>query len=269
MQVQMIAMDMDGTLLDRQGRVPEENIKALKEAQAQGIIVTVCSGRYPENAWLVMQGAGIECPIIGSNGACIIDEQRRILASHAMADAAKLSAYAYLEAVSARYYFFGEHFVCTSEEKMAHYSEVEFGDKLPQQMGVTVYHGRDATQQMIHRLVHKFFVHDNGDLPLMRRQLSPIAGISLTQSGEHNLEIMPEGIDKGTGIRELAAHYGISIENVMALGDQENDIPMLSIAGYGVAMGNASAAAKAAAKYATAAHDQAGVAKAIYRFALA
>ena len=75
-------------------------------------------------------------------------------------------------------------------------------------------------------------------------------------------------MDKATGVRMLAKHYGIPMEQVMTLGDHENDIPMLKIAGYGIAMGNGTENAKAAARYVTDTHDHHGLAKAIRKWAL-
>ena len=65
-------------------------------------------------------------------------------------------------------------------------------------------------------------------LSIVRQGLSALPGIDLTQSWFNNIEIMPAGVDKGRGVRDMAASLGLSMDQVMALGDQDNDIPMLS-----------------------------------------
>ena len=86
---------------------------------------------------------------------------------------------------------------------------------------------------------------------------------SLTQSQGTMLEVLPPGSSKGAGMRLMLQHLGVACEEVLALGDAENDIEMLAMAGVGVAMGNASPGAKRAASHATAANDDDGAALAI------
>ena len=79
---------------------------------------------------------------------------------------------------------------------------------------------------------------------------------------------MARGVNKGAAVTALARRLDIPMDQVMTLGDNENDIPMLTCAGVGVAVENATPGALAAAKYRTAANDRFGVAEAIRRFAL-
>ncbi|MBE5786523.1 MAG: HAD-IIB family hydrolase, partial [Clostridiales bacterium] len=135
-------------------------------------------------------------------------------------------------------------------------------------LGYGYHHGPEETFRCCQTPVFKFYICDNVPLAPLRQQLQSIPGIALTQSGENNIEVMPIGVDKGTGVRDMARMLGISMDQVMTLGDQENDIPMLMAAGYGVAMGNASDATKKVARYQTEDLDHGGFAKAIRRWAL-
>lgn len=114
--------------------------------------------------------------------------------------------------------------------------------------------------------VQKFFICDNVPFPPLLEKLRKIPGLFLTQSGVMNIEVMPAGVDKGQGLRDLAARLGVPMDRTMALGDAENDLAMLTAAAYGTAMGNASPAAKAAAKYHTDGNNEGGWAKAVIRF---
>ena len=82
------------------------------------------------------------------------------------------------------------------------------------------------------------------------------------------LEIMPSGVDKGKGIRRLGELYGITADEIMALGDSQNDLDMLKAAGFPVAMTNAADEVKAVASYVTASNDDDGVAAAVEKFVL-
>lgn len=77
---------------------------------------------------------------------------------------------------------------------------------------------------------------------------------------------MPEGVNKGLALRELTHVMGISMDEVMAIGDSDNDSDMLKIVGMPVVMGNGDEAVKQLAKYVTDTNDNDGVAKAIYEF---
>lgn len=91
---------------------------------------------------------------------------------------------------------------------------------------------------------------------------------SLTTALTGMLEVLPEGASKGAGLAWLLEHMGVDPQGVMAMGDGENDIEMLHLAGVSVAMGNAGPKVKAAADVIVASNDEDGVAEAIHRFVL-
>ena len=99
-----------------------------------------------------------------------------------------------------------------------------------------------------------------------RRKERMLAGGYITRSAENNFEIMPEGVNKGLALQELTQVMGITMDEVMAIGDSDNDSDMLRIAGMPVVMGNGDEAVKKLAKYVTDTNDNDGVAKAIYKF---
>ena len=109
---------------------------------------------------------------------------------------------------------------------------------------------------------------DEAKLERVRQELAALPGLDVTSSWSMNLELMPAGVDKGMAVAALAQRLGIGPVRVMALGDYDNDVSMLSYAGVSVAMANASEQARAAARYRTLSNDQDGVAYAIRRYAL-
>ena len=92
--------------------------------------------------------------------------------------------------------------------------------------------------------------------------------VEVTWSYRLHLDVMANGANKGSLLPLLADMCGAKVENVMALGDQDNDAPMLEMAGFGVAMGGASEKAKTAADFVTDAAEDGGFAKALQRFVL-
>lgn len=91
---------------------------------------------------------------------------------------------------------------------------------------------------------------------------------SVTQAVEGMLEIVPVGIDKGTGIKAVAEAVGLDVSRCMAIGDGENDLSLFQACGMSVAMGNAGQDVKAAATVETASNDEGGVADAIYSYVI-
>ncbi|AFV71839.1 Haloacid dehalogenase [Streptococcus agalactiae] len=95
-----------------------------------------------------------------------------------------------------------------------------------------------------------------------------ISKFSGVRSQDYIYEIMPQGVTKARGLKSLIAKLGLDINQVMAIGDAPNDIELLDLVPNSVAMGNASDEIKSRCKYITVDNNQAGVAKAIYDYAL-
>ena len=105
------------------------------------------------------------------------------------------------------------------------------------------------------------------------RQMDPyfrerFEGLTLTRWHENAADVIPAGEGKVRGIRRIMERFGLERNEIMAFGDEENDIGMLSFAGIGVAMGNAGAAVRAAADYVTTGVDENGVRNALEHFSL-
>lgn len=267
MPVRLIATDMDGTLLNREGTISSENVRAIRDAQARGIVVAIATGRFPENAYVKLEDSGLRCPVIGINGGHIVDDRLRLIQETFMLPGTGEQVQAALEEIGADYFMFAPKIICTSAESLRHHSELSYGDRL-RALGFTYERGAEAARRVARGNVYKFFICNNVPLMETRERLKNIAGIQLTQSSPYNIEVMPLGVDKGKGLRDFARSLGIPMAETMALGDEENDIPMLTAAGYGVAMGNGCRLARAAARLSTDRFDEDGFAKAVRAYAL-
>ncbi|NLD33997.1 MAG: HAD family phosphatase [Clostridiales bacterium] len=271
--IRLISVDMDGTLLNPKGRVTSGNLQAIRAAQQAGIIFSVATGRFYENASIGIKDMGLNCPVISTNGGKIAAAPfGEVIASHKMSADSALAVMRQLDELEAGYYVFSDGLVGVRLPHDRHHSQVEFGDdRMLHETNTRYLNGHDACRDAIHRGIYKFYVHTFGDrdrLQHVRRALQGIPDTVLTHSSETNIEIMPPGVDKGSGIRELAAYLNIPVSQVMAIGDQDNDLPMLKAAGFGVAMGNASQDVKRQADAITSTNAEDGVAQAILRYAL-
>lgn len=266
--IKLIATDIDGTLVSSQGMITERSLRAIRAAREKGITVAIATGRFPENAFLLLEDYGLRLPIVGVNGARIVDENLKEISSHPMAPEAVRGAIDVLMHAGSDFFIFGDHAICTATAQKKHHSELSQGDRI-RELGFQYYHGKEEVKDFIRQhTVYKFFVCDNVPLSIVRQGLSAVPGIDLTQSWFNNIEIMPAGVDKGRGVRDMAASLGLSMDQVMALGDQDNDIPMLKAAGFGVAMGNGSDETKSAARFVTDSYAEEGFAKALETYAL-
>lgn len=265
--VGMIATDVDGTLVSHGRSIPQENLSAIRRAQQKGVIFTIASGRFPENLFLLMRDAGIRCPIIGANGGRVIDEDGRVISQHLMNTASAMRVLDIITAFGADYFLFAPLAICTPRAEVIHHSELSQRERL-KPLGFTYYHGANEARALCGSAVLKFYICDNVPLAPIREALQGVPDILITRSSPANIEVMPAGVDKGMGVREFAQRCGVPLSHVMALGDEENDIPMIAITGYGTAMGNASDPVKAAAKYVTASCEDCGFARAIEKYVL-
>lgn len=273
-KIRLISVDMDGTFLNPQGGVSEKNLDAVKAAQTAGIIFSIATGRFYENAALVMKDRGLDCPVIASNGGKIaVSPFGEVIAEHMMSKESAMEAFRILEEQRAEYYVFSNGQVASRGLEDRHHSQVEFGDeRMLNEADTRFLYGADACLELIDRGIYKFYVHANRDSERLGRiRFALEQGISLstlTHSGADNIEIMPIGVDKGSGIAELARYLGIGLNEVMTIGDQDNDLPMIRRAGWGVAMGNATDEVKQEARIVTLSNGEDGVSHAIMRYAL-
>ena len=269
-KIRLIAADMDGTLLNSSSRLTDFTIATIHKAQALGIIFAICSGRYLENIQIVLKDAGINCPIISLNGCIVQAGERRVHTDYMKKNTVR-TLYETFEQLHVSYYLFGPGSVTTRYEGKPHHSVVEFAPRLEKEYGVTFTMGEAASKAASYKEQFKYFVYqDQGccTLDAAFDAAKDISGIGFTRSGNENFEIMPVYVNKMYGIEHLARFFNIRMNEVMAIGDHDNDVPMLKAAGMGIAVANASDKAKEAADIIVESNDNDGAAKAILQFVL-
>lgn len=272
-QIKMIGLDLDGTLLNSRKELTEYTRKVLEQAIEQGIVVLAATGR-PLSGLVkeIREFPGMRYAVT-SNGARIMDiEQGKVLAEYLLPkESAKktldvFSKYDTLQEI----YFDGQGYA--EKQKLEHIERYHRDANMWHYALTTripvddVQAALEERQQDLDKTQALFA--DTEERAKAWEELEQIPEIELVGSLGYNIEINAAGVNKGRGLVELGELLGIRREEIMAIGDGDNDITMLREVGLGVAMENADASVKAAADYVTGTNDEDGAAKAIERFAL-
>lgn len=266
----LIAMDMDGTLLNPAQRLSEGNRLALLDAHRAGIQLAICSGRMPGDSALFALENGLEhIAILGLNGGCC---QRSPLeapyVNHVLPGKSALACCRLFSSRNTTFGLFLQNRVAIFQGA-AQMRRCDWGSHWDEPGAPEMCFGGDLTQLAARGINKIVCVEDDPRLlALLRKELEGLEGLQVTSSWVNNLELMPAGVDKGLAVKELAQELGLLPSQVMVIGDYDNDLSMFACAGFAVAMGNAPNHVKAAADAVTLSNARDGVAYAIRRWAL-
>ncbi len=267
-KIKLIALDLDGTLLNTQKELSDRNRNVLKKCAEQGIEIVPCTGRIwlgvPEfiktlpgvHYAITVNGAMIEDVAHGR----VLDEQkmdlRIALDILEMAKNYRTMYDAYIKG-----YGYGER------RFINHMDDYGISKSL-QQMIWDTRHPVDDLKLLAQEMdspVDKinYFFENSEERSRAKKALDARGDVIVTSSFSNNLEINAVGATKGEAIARLATYLGLEQEQTMGFGDGENDMTMMTMSGIGVAMGNAMDTIKARADYVTVTNDEDGVAVAL------
>jgi len=260
----MIASDLDGTLLRSDGTVSDRTRAALRNAEDAGFVVAFVTGR--PTRWLdeVIETTGHIGVAVGANGAVIYDmETETVLTSHLLEPRLLAAIAADLRQHFPRLQFaveYGDGFA--AEPGYTH--DWEINPKYDRRGDAIAPPIVGDLATILAKPVVKLLAKDAGaDVDAMIAEVyAVLAGrATVTHSSSFGLlEICAPGITKATGLAEIAASHGIRAEEVVAVGDMPNDVPMLEWAGRSYAVANAHPAALAAADEIIGTNDEDAVA---------
>lgn len=279
----LIALDMDGTLLNAEGQISPGNREAIQYAQGKGHIVAIATGRTYMDAEKQLRMAGLECPVVSMNGAIVMLSDGTRLAGTPLDKENVIPCLRWMSELTELYYevytdsgVFAELDKRVRMEKLAQMEDGSVPENLRwllralvnkqfRQAAVTYvedmqYIWGDDNQVIYKTLVFSFHAEL---LKEAGTRFSSAKGLIVTASHPNNLEINHEQATKGKGLAALAAHYGMTMEQVAVMGDSYNDLPMFEEAGYRIAMGNAEPVLQEMAEFVTLHHDKDGVAAGI------
>lgn len=279
MGYKLLAIDIDGTLLDPEGQISPRVREAVRLAVEAGCLVTLATGRRQRPARLIAGDLGLKLPLILYTGSLIYDTaSNQALVHRPLSPAFLTSALALIREAGLlpkvlQSPLKGEYIYLGPEAEDDAYSRAYAQDKvrfdmirrLPYPELSRVEDALTISVAGPGGLITRLFEITRGRLecsifsyPLRHKILEDLHGFDLIQPG----------VSKGVALRWLAANYGIKPEETLAIGDSLNDLEMIRAAGLGVAMGNASLEVKAQAGAVVAGNEADGVAEAIERFIL-
>ncbi|MGX7197705.1 Cof-type HAD-IIB family hydrolase [Enterococcus olivae] len=282
--IKLIASDMDGTLLDGDMRISQENIEAIRYATSKGVEFMVATGRNRAEALSPLEDAGIECAMVTLNGAQVFDKEGRsiftvpieletvqgildVLEEHGAYFEVSTTKGVYSESKEQRIENFASHLA----EAMPHLTYKMAIAMTVARLEFLPIHFVDSIRELILQeevTVLKIFAFHHGgaaDLGPIAKKIDALKELVVSSSGQNNLEINHRSAQKGIAIGHVALNRGIDLSEVMTIGDNLNDVSMIQAGGVSFAMGNALPEVKEYAKYATDTNVESGVGKAIRR----
>lgn len=272
MPYRLIAFDLDGTLLDDNKKIPEENVKALERAAERGLLLVPATGRIMPGLPEELLRLPFLRYFICSNGAGVYDRQEdSVLYKEEIPAALALRVIEYMDTLPVIYdcYQYDKGWVTAG---MYDRAEEYFADQpFMLELFYRLRRKVDSLPETLRQRgdgIQKLQMHfRTRDLDEKQRQLHILPTLfpelAVTTSVRNNIELNSREADKGKALAALCESLAISISETIAFGDGANDIGLLKAAGLGIAMGNADAQVKAAADRVTASNQEAGVAKAL------
>lgn len=284
--IKLLALDLDGTLLNSRGEISEKNLEAIQLAEESGVLVTIATGRRFRDALPVAYQLNLNAPVICHNGALL--KYAESLRTVAVSLVAKETVQEILRVGKE----FGGNALLSADpigKGVLLYDTVS-EENVPLQKYIAWskrLHGAEA-EEAVHHVESLEAVSDDYDTVHVSfsGRCAAMADLQAVLQGELNdtvnilttvypqldftlIDILPPDASKGIGVGKLASINNLTAENVMAMGDNFNDLEMLEYAGTAVLMGNAAPELLENPKYLqTLSNDESGVAHAIDKFIL-
>jgi 5-amino-6-(5-phospho-D-ribitylamino)uracil phosphatase len=272
--IKMIVIDIDGTLLSPEGYITARSLEAVQAAQQARITITLATARRYSNTAPIANELGLNTPLILYDGAIIMQHPHKaILHNHLLS--ANVGQQAVDVLIRHNIQPVVHPFKDTEEE-------IWTGPSSYDNPWVDTYFASARAQ--VHRMPFEMLCSGHPDPirvvafaseEVIHTLLPEVAALecnwTITRRGNYGsaeLAIMNPACSKASGVIELARYHNIPLEQIMAIGDNNNDIEMLQTVGWGVAMGQASEAVKTAARAITTSNQEDGVAQAIQHYAL-
>jgi len=246
-RIRLIALDLDGTLLDEKKTISRRNREALARASDMGVVVALASGRMTDCIAPTAEALGIDCPIIAYNGGMArgpVADGRPVLFHRPLEAryASKLIGFCrgrYLLNV-----YYDDKLYAEEKPELRRFAEIystRTGAVYEFVPDLGVFEGREATKAII--------IVDHPERERLHEEWSRRfdGEANIVKTDPEYLEFMERGTDKGVALVAMCEALGVPVEESMACGDGDNDAEMLAAAGIGVAMANASRKTVAAA----------------------
>ncbi|MFC0179340.1 sugar-phosphatase [Thorsellia kenyensis] len=268
-KIELIALDMDGTLLNSQHDISEYTIDVITKVRAKGIKVVLVTGRPYIGTVKFTEKLSMREDndyVIVCNGSLTIKPKTGEVVTQETLD---INDYYELEALSrelnVHFHVFDKDNVYTANKDISPYTILE-----TQLTGIALKFRTPEEMPKEMQFPKMMMIDEPEVLNQAIAKLPPslYERYNIIKSAPYFLEIIPKGVNKGLTLKKLAHKLGIPAEHILAMGDQGNDIAMFEFAGYSVAMGNAIDELKEIADGVAETNDNDGVGKTIEKFCL-
>ncbi|MEI0580208.1 Cof-type HAD-IIB family hydrolase [Brachyspira pilosicoli] len=253
--IKLIATDLDGTLLNDDSEITDYNKNILKKLIEKGIDVVLATGRPTSSMDFYCKELQNNSESIVFNGAMVVDKNYNSIFSNPLKkeivyEIIKLYETKYINNTSLNLYCKKQYIVAKDDFKIQTHTEKV--DKKNKIVGLENFNDNIEVQKMI-------ILAENEILIDIKNTIDNLFTVHTSFSNPNFLEILSENTNKANALKWLCNKKGIDRENVIAFGDNYNDIEMIEFAGVGVAMGNAEMKIKKNAKYVTDTNNNNGV----------
>lgn len=281
--IKLIATDMDGTLLNAAHEISPTNIDAIKYAQQQGITVVIATGRAFYEAQTPVADTDLIVPYICLNGAEVRDETFNVISTSHLNKELVHKITKVLNDAGIYYQVYTNRAIYTENPQRDLDIYIDIAERAGQHANVDkikngiqrridngtlkVVDNYSAIEDTPGELIMKILAFD-GDLDKIDKAGKTLAespNLAVSSSSRGNLEITHSDAQKGIALETIAERLGISMQDVMAIGDNLNDVSMLERVGHPVAMANATDKVKEVAQFVTDNNENSGVGKAIMK----
>jgi Cof subfamily protein (haloacid dehalogenase superfamily) len=264
MAYKLMAVDVDGTLLNSNGVLTEATIKAIREGVGKGLVFTISTGRPIQGVEPLSRAIGLDLPYITYNGAMVImGDSREIIYEQRLSAGLAKEVIELAKEYGTTCMIWADNKLWTSEinERVNKYKEISKVEPIL----------IDDLDGCIRNGVTKLLWYD--EIPQIEKMQSEVGKFLDNRVNYHTsrpmfLEFVDINASKAIAMEKLGAHFGIKQSEMIAVGDGYNDLSMIEYAGLGVVMANAKDAIKERADYITLSNDEDGVAHVIYKFVL-
>ena len=273
--IQIIGLDLDGTLLNDQKAICDRNIEVLMRAKEEGAKIVLCSGRAPEGMQRELKILGLKEKgqyAVGLNGAVVYEaDTGKVIHQTLMQPEAVRTMVEtgrrFRDRMNIQLYTSGQVYVERWDETTDYYEKA------------TGSHPKlvDDVLEFVNETIKIVFFH-KGEFDYTLEKITKLKndclpsvpqGTQCVISAPYLVEFLDESIDKGIGMDILAKYLNVPQSDVMCVGDQENDMPMLKYAGLSVVMANGAPHVKELAHHVTEIdNNEGGVAEAVEKFVL-
>lgn len=275
MAYKLVCIDVDGTLLNNRNKITKRTKEVLLKAHKLGIHIVISTGRLYTDGEYYSDLIGVKSPVIASNGAFIKEkDNNKVIYKAVLGESLSLELLEIFRKHRINPYF------CTPYK--FYYGNIMFKffniatqviGRRSNKIDMEYVYSWKQWQKILHKekdniVKCEIIYRDAALINELRNEIKNIKQLEIMDSSKHNIEITRNGISKGKAVAMLASHYNLKREEIITIGDSENDLSMIEYAGMGIAMGNSLDIVKRKADYITNSNDNDGVANAINRFIL-